>query len=296
MRLKQYIINEEKTYSFEEKTYSFEEIITLIMDKCQPVIKELLPFGYNDNFLMSGRKHKNEVFIGKVRKNRKPTDTPLEIHNLFDSMFKKRYGWKPRSNAIFCTGSIDQANDYGQPYLIFPMGKIKYIYNPNIKDLFSDVLDNGIYSIEPDDPDVIEDINVSMVADMVREIGEELYYNKYEGDPDTDPDIEDWMDDHYDEIKDDVLNKMAEENKEHNLEIYDEVISGYKTNNLKRALGLGIEIMVGCKEYMALDFYLYYDLIEYYLHTYGDKKPTREILEEVDESVHYDKKVKFWKD
>jgi hypothetical protein len=123
-----------------------------------------------------------------------------------------------------------------------------------------------------------------------------LYYKQYEGDPETDPDIDDWMDDRYDEIRDDLLDKVARENKEHNIEVYKEIVSGYSDRDLKKAIIEEKEIMVNCKEYIALDRYLYYDLLVYYLKQYGNKKPTKKILKEVDEAVYYDRKVKFWKD
>jgi len=290
MRYKQFLLQE-------GKAYSFEEIITMIMDKCQPVVKELLPFHYSDDFLYSGRKYKSEIFIGKIRKNRRPMDTPLEIHEMFDKMFKKKYGWEPRSNSIFCTGDIEQAGNYGKPYIIFPIGNFKYLWNPNIKDLFSNVFEEpDEWEIKPDDPNSILDLYYDKIDQEVRNIGENLYYKQYEGDPDTDPDIDDWIDDRYDEIIDDLLDKMVRENKRHNMEVYKEIVSEYSDRNLKKAIIEEKEIMVNCKEYIALDHYLYYDLLKYYLKQYGDKKPTRKILEEVDETVYYDKQVKFWKD
>jgi hypothetical protein len=54
--------------------------------------------------------------------------------------------------------------------------------------------------------------------------------------------------------------------------------------------------MVNCNEYFLVIEGLYYDLIAYYLQIYGNKKPTREILEDIDESIYYDRHVKFWKD
>jgi hypothetical protein len=290
MRLQQYIT--------ENKDMSFEEIITLIMNKCQPYIKEILPIYHNDNLMYSGRKHlSSNTIIKKIRNDRKPTDTPIKIQELFDSLFKKYHGWKPRSSSIFCTGSISTAGDYGKVYMVFPMGKFKYLWNPDISDLFSDVVnDPDNYDIRVDDPDILYDFYGADIEDYIRDMGDDLYYNEYGGDPD-DPDFEQWMDDHYDDIRDSIVHRMAKENEENNAEIYDGIISNYKSTDLKKAIKTGNEIMVNCNEYFLVIEGLYYDLITYYLQTYGNKKPIREILQDMDESFYYDNRyVKFWKD
>jgi len=70
-------------------------------------------------------------------------DMPDNIHKALDIMFNKYYGWKARSNSIFCTGLRSDASEYGERvYLIFPVGKYKYLYNPYIPDLYIE-LNNG---------------------------------------------------------------------------------------------------------------------------------------------------------
>lgn len=114
---------------------------SLIKDKCKPYLK--LVKG-SDRLLFSGRKNEKPVIMKQVRQNRKPVDTPLEVHELLDNQFKDKFGIRARSNSIFCyfkninmVGSDSSA--YGDPYYIFPIGKFKTIWSPHIQDLFDEI-------------------------------------------------------------------------------------------------------------------------------------------------------------
>jgi len=72
----------------------------------------------------------------KVRKNRRPRDTPQEIHEMIDSAFKDAFGWYVRSEGVFTISYKSSAKVYGTPYLFFPVGKYKYVWSTNIEDIF----------------------------------------------------------------------------------------------------------------------------------------------------------------
>lgn len=65
------------------------------------------------------------------RNDRKPRDTPLYVHNLFDDAFKKYYGWKVRSEGVYTySGNNWALNAFGSKiYLVFPKNGFEYIYN-----------------------------------------------------------------------------------------------------------------------------------------------------------------------
>lgn len=116
-------------YLTEEKP---EIIIKSIEDKCQPFLKD-----WNGNFfLYSGRRKINDFTIKKIRKNRKPSDTPLEVHNLIDDWFYKNFGVRARSNSIFCIYNKSQ-EFYGTPHIVFPIGKYTSLYSYDIVDLYN---------------------------------------------------------------------------------------------------------------------------------------------------------------
>jgi len=130
MRLKQFI-NESSGNT------SLEEILDLLWTKCNPFLKDLLTNGTFTGFMYSGRNDKRDIIKRKVRKDRYPKDTPPVVHEALDEIFDKEFGWKARSNAVFCTGDYNQAKEYGNVYMIFPVGKYKLLYNRNIKDLYA---------------------------------------------------------------------------------------------------------------------------------------------------------------
>jgi len=67
-----------------------------------------------------------------TRTDRSPVDTDIEIHNYFNNGLYKKFGWKPRSEGVFVWNV--EINEYA--YLFFPIGDFKYIYSPEVKDLY----------------------------------------------------------------------------------------------------------------------------------------------------------------
>ena len=88
-----------------------------------------------------------------TRMNRQPSDTPLKTHEMLDSWFYYNLGIKARSQTVFCFGSSDrgvlETKEYGDPYLVFPIGKFKFVWSDLVTDLFGKV--DGIkWDLDPD--------------------------------------------------------------------------------------------------------------------------------------------------
>ncbi|MFW6030238.1 MAG: hypothetical protein ACOCRO_08295 [Halanaerobiales bacterium] len=92
-----------------------------IIDECYPFLKMLKKDGYN--FLYSGRKTIDYIYKKEIRKNRVPSDTPEEFHDIIDELFYKSHGVKARSQSMFTYPSLDKVGFYGLPYYVFPVGK-----------------------------------------------------------------------------------------------------------------------------------------------------------------------------
>lgn len=75
----------------------------------------------------------------KPRSERRPTDTPKDVQEYVDTKLKKRFGWRPRTEGIFVTGSYSQAKDYGSVATVWPIGHFKYIWSKDITDFYTDV-------------------------------------------------------------------------------------------------------------------------------------------------------------
>ena len=138
---------------------SFKDFDKLKKD-CQPFIKEL---NSPEDFIYSGRRTTDTYIKKKVRKDRKPLDTPISIHNTLNDFFKKKFGHKLRSESLFVTKDPKLTQDFGYRYIILPVGKYSLYVNKDITDLtwyLSKYLINA-YEIElaefdSNDIDVIE--------------------------------------------------------------------------------------------------------------------------------------------
>lgn len=118
---------------------SIDEVLNLIYTDCMPFVKDLAKdkSKLSHRLLFSGRNNSKDYFTGKVRSDRRPKDTDEFVHEIFDELFNKNFGFRARSNAIFCTGRESTAKSYGSNvYIIFPKGQYKFVYNPKIIDLY----------------------------------------------------------------------------------------------------------------------------------------------------------------
>jgi hypothetical protein len=77
-----------------------------------------------------------DIFIGRPWGKRKPKDTSTDVQKEIDKLFKLAGFTALRSNSIFCSGSIGQARDYGNPYIIFPINGFSFTWSPKMYDLY----------------------------------------------------------------------------------------------------------------------------------------------------------------
>jgi hypothetical protein len=71
-----------------------------------------------------------------TRRDRFPADTPAELSRQADDTLHDQFGWYPRSQGVFATNNIKEAREYGTPHIIVPIGSTRYVWSPNVKDLF----------------------------------------------------------------------------------------------------------------------------------------------------------------
>ena len=128
------------------------ETAAILQRDCQPFLSAIdnnihkfsLYRGIKDGF------RKLEFLSGPhlIPKNRRPVDTDVESHKIIDDWFEKQTGIRYRSNAMFCTGSLSQASEYGDVFLAFPIGHFNFCWSTNYADLYSsldhiDMTDTG---------------------------------------------------------------------------------------------------------------------------------------------------------
>lgn len=123
-----------KFFKFLRHEEEWNPIKEKLLADCKPFLNDMGGF---KEFLYRGVSRRiNNIEQLSTRKDRSPKDTKEKAHNQFDEFFKKRYGWKARSeNVIFAFGSSTPAINYGKPYLVFPIGSYEYLWSEHIFDL-----------------------------------------------------------------------------------------------------------------------------------------------------------------
>jgi len=137
MRLNDYI-NE----TFFEGIENPQEVIDFLNKNCKPFISELK--AGKRLFLRSRSVYASYVndliTIKSLHSNRLPIDTPKIVSAKVDDLLRSKFGWKPRSEGYFVW--IEPVNSprirekKHTTRIIFPIGSYKYVYNPNITDLY----------------------------------------------------------------------------------------------------------------------------------------------------------------
>lgn len=130
-----------KTYINEQSIpLTDEEIYNFIQERCKPYLKER---GFEKS-LYRGLKESLAVLIRHPRKDRKPRNMSPSISVAIDNILKKQIGWKPRSEGVFVTPIYFDAESYGNPYVVFPIGDFKYVYFSDIEDTIE--LSRNVYN------------------------------------------------------------------------------------------------------------------------------------------------------
>ena len=251
-----------------EKEISPDEITFLLKRDCAPYLKQLKGI---KNFIYRGTNHQVErIRKFKARENRTPTDTDIRVHNMLDSIFRKKFGWKARSEGVF-TSSDTNLPDYGTTYLFFPIGQFKYLWSPKIDDLYGyldgqdiyyNYIENNIWNppyenwdelygeggtgtYEYDGIDIGHFPNYTEALDYIKD--------KFKEEEPLRGTLE-WIPDVSEDAYHQELEERLEQDLEQDLEdfLYT-IIDGYKSNDLKGAIKSKHEIMFKCKEYYLVD-------------------------------------------
>lgn len=205
-----------------------QEDIDTLMSECNVFLNDLDKQNSRvPELLYSGRTGKKDLFKRKVRKNRKPLDTPREIHDKIDNEFKKQMGIKPRSNSLFCFKDEDRTASYGIPYAIFPVGRYKLIWSYEVHDLYDYLRKTNIYFIYVNRDEDIKDTWIKLPPSLKSKFDSFEHFEKY---------IE------YGEAEQDLEEKIKK------------LVSTYKIIDASQLTKTTFaeEIMVMCDEYWAL--------------------------------------------
>jgi len=270
----------EETSKYQLKLYG---VIQTLNKNCKPIINDLKKSG--KQLLWRGTRKSRTKSIIRVtpRQDRYPKDTPEFIHNSLDDEFEKKFGWRPRSSGVFVTARKSDAKSYGDAYIFFPVGKYRYIYNPNIVDLFGEV-DNDFAGYD-DINDYISaqleeweyewdyeygegnqgtwyyeggDTGESQIDDAINAAAEAEGYDESDinsSDLEWVPDVE--LDDFIAEKKNDAINYFDT--------YFIDIVKQYRSDNLGLAIKKKVEIMFDCDSFYVVNDAFADDIQKYVL-------------------------------
>ena len=140
---------------------SVEEIsLDKVFDDCKPFINDLKKCKKGD-FLLRGVGNNNmkpfDIKKFDAPYERIPRNMPIEDHDTFNFLLKQKFGWYVR-DGVFCFGynlnkreNLDGKKEdvgYGiKTFIMFPLGNYKFVYHPEINDLFVEYNTNKIPEI-----------------------------------------------------------------------------------------------------------------------------------------------------
>lgn len=133
----------------------YADIKAILNRDCAPYIEVLKQTRGHPLFRGSdsGRPPSGNLTKISPKLERKPKDTPIDIHNFMNSRFQAKFGY-PFRNGIFASGEQRTAAHYGLVNILFPIGKLNYIWSSQVDDLVY-VIDRIYTKDEFDDEDTI---------------------------------------------------------------------------------------------------------------------------------------------
>lgn len=216
MRLQRYISEAERLEA--------SEIAGILKRDCKFYFKE----SRNANgflYRASRKRVPTGVLEVKTRKDRRPLDTPQELHEIWNKEFKKKFGWNARSEGAFATSLKNLAEGFfGNVYLFFPIGRFKYVWSPAVDDL-ANYIDTEIFQYFKYPNNVLKKRwAIENREDLTR--------------PGAMEDFEKWREDNYTRIDKEIKEEAAK------------VIELYKDKDLKSAIErYGGEVSFKCDSY-----------------------------------------------
>lgn len=135
-RLTEEINHSFKGSKFQDAYDDFQQFFNNVLAKeCKQMIGDIKKMG---DVLWRGTNQ--PVYEKQIpHKSRKPVDTPEFLHILLDKMFKKNFGWKPRSEGVFVSLDKGLASSYSpsrRTTIFMPVDGYKYLWSPDIDDLY----------------------------------------------------------------------------------------------------------------------------------------------------------------
>jgi hypothetical protein len=273
MRLQKYIIDESRMER--RMLEEFRDFFPKFYKDCKKFLDDWEKSGAK-TFLNRNTHEATDFYLIKkshVDSHRNPMDTPRELHDYLNEIFKRKFGWNVR-NGVFTSGKYLDSQYGSNQYIFFPIGNYKFVYSPKIEDLYSYFEDYDL---------VVPPVNYYEARDAwEHEYGEDYdgtwyYKNKDTGLNDIDAALADLKADGIEAERydlewipavewEDFLEDLRNNAKESHEDAVEAAIkdANYTDKNLKNAINSENEVIFNCKRYYLIRN-RYEDLIKKFL-------------------------------
>ena len=207
-----------------EQKVDIEQFWSLVQKKCQPFLKDWLPIQKRYGYIRPLYRGMDVGEWGekRVRLDRKPESSTREFHYDVDNLMKQKHGIYGRSQTVFVSGDDQQAATYGETYIIFPVGKYRFLWSDKIRDLWVDVRRYDYVR------DIKREVDKTMMLDAT--------WNKLTDKKDIDK----------------IRGELEDMFYQRNQEAIRRAVALYKKTDLKKAIESETEIMIECQSYLFL--------------------------------------------
>lgn len=201
-----------------------------------------------------------DIVLLTPRQDRVPKDMEIDIHDYLNNEFHRQFGFYARSQGVFATFDVGTADDYGRPFIFFPVGNYKFLYNPEISDLYTHAsdfsfddsgwedefnneygehTDQGSWYYEGEDLGTSDEDEAVMEVRAIEgwgsdEIGDHEIYDRLQWVPEVT----------YEEFEEEKI-----ESAKRDLEY---AVDGYEYGRLKQVTNKSNELMFKCKKYYLI--------------------------------------------
>jgi hypothetical protein len=196
------------------------------------------------------------AFQKAVRQDRKPLNSPGNLHNFLNQVIAKIGGTANRNNSLFVTGKSSMAAMYGQSFVVFPVDYFSFTWSTEISDAFTELNDHGrrmyYLKLTPEEEELVQTKTKKFEQDnkeYLDTLGNDEKHliiqrmtKRYEAE---------------------ILNKKSSDLSIENFNIEK---MGYKADtDLDKAIKSGHEIMLQCTSAIYVDTQFYRSILRYAL-------------------------------
>lgn len=127
----------------EQEITDINKFVELVKSECSEFLKNNISSFKKENYLLRGvyGYSAGTMLVQEPRSDRKPKDLSDSEHYALNTYFDDEFGFKYRSNGVFCTQNSTQARAYGDLSMIFPVDGYKMLSSNSLIDAFDAIND-----------------------------------------------------------------------------------------------------------------------------------------------------------